>query len=70
MNGYTIQIYESAKLRAESLHLTVKISGDEFVITRQDGTMLGKIPTVDELASYVFGYEAGFSAGRYLCIGE
>ncbi len=62
--GYDIQKYERVLEIAEKLDINVGISGDSFDLTNNNNKcILGKIQKLDEVLSFLCGYDAGFSAG-------
>ena len=65
-NGYDIQRYNRAVEIAECNNLIIKISGDHFAVEDTQGKLLGMLSHVNELFTFITGYDQGFEYGRYI----
>lgn len=59
-----IRLFDYLDSRAKDMSLRISLSGEKFDLTSYDGLSLGYFGNLDHLAQYIYGYEAGHSAGR------
>jgi len=59
-----IQKFDYCKLKAKNNDIVIIVAGDGFELKhRKNYNFLGKIGTLEELFSYLCGYEAGLDRG-------
>ena len=64
MTGYDYQKLQTIVENCGTLNLYMSVTGDRFKITNKYGHSLGHFDNLDEVASYVYGYDAGLAMGR------
>lgn len=58
-----VRLYQTLMEYCKDLKLVISLNGDAFSITTLKGELLGNINNLDQLAHYIYGYEAGYEAG-------
>jgi hypothetical protein len=60
MNGFDCQRWEYCKIKAKENGLRIDISGDKFIVrNKKNGNVSGTLNYIDDLFSFLCGYEAG-----------
>ncbi len=65
-NADDIRLYNSLIERTKQLDLVISLVGAAFQITTKCGAVLGTVSCLNDLANYLYGYDAGFSKGKNL----
>ncbi len=63
MNADNVRLYEEISNRSKDQNLRIKLEGENFSLYNKEGGMLGVFADLNDLANYIYGYEAGFSKG-------
>lgn len=67
MNADNIRLYNQLEEYCKELNLEIKLVGSNFSLFVKDTTCLGSFSDLANLASYIYGYETGFSRGKCGC---
>lgn len=65
MNANDIRLYEQISNQSKKLNLNIKLEGESFALYTKKGGLLGRCENLNDLAHYIYGYDAGFSKGSY-----
>lgn len=70
MNADNVRLYEEISNRSKNQKLEIRLEGESFALYNKKGGTLGVFANLNDLANYIYGYEAGFSKGFCLAKGK